>query len=378
LAGSSVAASSLTELFDPEVAQAINPDFDRGSYDFWSGFHDTIADPVVPSRSGPLSGNSALQPVFLHYGSEGFKYAAELDSGGLISEGDVSVGVNTSTLKIAPQDLETFNHLQNAQVRVDVIQANPILPAVIEQLAYTVVSGMLTMKDQLKSQPKSAPATKSAAKAPAAQSSGGKSSSGGSKGSSGSVQSINIESDASWQKMQNIILPGGVGRWALNLEAQKKDSIFFSLLQKVMTGAGQFAPMIGLPGIVMTAWESFNKIYGVIHSQPVSIIKSNQTRVFATQKAIQDTGSPSGAATGIMLKSGTYVLVPANRAPDHDAFLGSLKDLTVMQGRIVPPKTKVDQIDAAALDTLKDVTYVTFEVQTKPTRIFSGAGGRQA
>jgi hypothetical protein len=173
--------------------------------------------------------------------------------------------------------------------------------------------------------------------------------------------------------MQNIILPGGEGRWALNLEAQKKDSLMYKVLQSVVKDTGQFAPVVGFPGIALSALQSFNILYGAMHSRPVSIIKSNPLRVFATQEALQRTGAP-GAVTGIMLKSGTYILIPANQAPGLD----QLKNLTVMQGRIVPPKTPVNQLDAAAADSLTNTTYVTFDVTARPTRLLPGAEPRKS
>ncbi len=369
LVSSHATAAEFAELFDADNAQAINPDFDREAYDFWSGFLNNVADPVISatdkSRGKHPTGGNAQMPVFFHYGTEGFRNAAEIDTAGLIKEGDVSVSLNTSTIKIAPQDLETFRHVQNAQIRVDMAQKTSILP-MIEAMAYTVVSGMLSVKAELQSKPKSTSPPKGGGKGPTSAPTA-------SKSPSVSIQSISVPSDAAWQKMQNIILPGGEGRWALNLEAQKKDSLFYKVMQSIVREAGLFSPLIGLPCIGLSALQSFNNFYGAIHSQAVSIIKSNPLRVFATQEAIQKTGAP-GAATGIMLKSGTYILIPANQAPNLDA----MKDLTVIQGRIVPPKTKVGDVDAAAADTLKDVTYVTFDVEARPTRIFSDAVMRKS
>jgi hypothetical protein len=168
--------------------------------------------------------------------------------------------------------------------------------------------------------------------------------------------------------MQNIPLPAGEGRWALNLEAQRKDSLFYKVLQEVVREGGQFAPMIGLPGIAMSALKSFNIIYGALHAGTVPVIKGNPVRVFATQEAVQRTGAP-GSVTGILLQSGTYVLIPAKQMPPMD----QLKNLTVMQGRLVPPKTASTELDAAAADTLKNVTYVTFDVEVTPTTLFTGA-----
>ena len=168
--------------------------------------------------------------------------------------------------------------------------------------------------------------------------------------------------------MQNIPLPGGEGRWALNLEAQKKDSLFCKILQSVVKESGLFVPMLGFPGIVMSALNSFNTIYGLLHAGTVPVIKGNPVRVFATQEAVQRTGAP-GSVTGILLQSGTYILVPAKQMPQMD----QLKDLTVTQGRLVPPKTSPTELDAAAADTLKDVTYVTFDVEVTPTTLITGA-----
>lgn len=218
-------------------------------------------------------------------------------------------------------------------------------------LAYTVVGGMQSVKNQMnkaKVQP--------------------------------TVQSINFSSDAAWQKMQNIPLPPGEGRWALNLEAQKKDSLFCKVIQNVVKEGGLFVPMLGFPGIVMSALNSFNTVYGALHSGTVSVIKGNPVRVFATQDTVNRTGSP-GSVTGIMLQAGTYILMPAKQAPPID----QLKNLTVTQGRLVPPKTAVADLDDAAADTLKGVTYVTFDVDVSPTNLFTGApvksgqhGSRQA
>jgi len=362
--GSSAAARALGGGIDQAAAQSINPDFDPKTFNYWANFMDDSKTPdpitgVAGQTRGRGTDKNDIQPVFLHYGTEGFKNAAELDTGKLIPEGDVMVSFNTSAIKVAAEDQETFSRLQNAQIRVDVAQKTGILP-IVEAMAYTIVSGMHSFGTQAKG------STKSSAK------SGSKSgSSGAAKG--GSIQSLSASSDAAWQKMQNIPLPGGEGRWALNLEAQKKDSMFCQILQIVVKEAGQFAPMIGLPGIAMSALNSFNSLYGAIHSQPVNVIQANPQRVFATQDAIQKTGAP-GSVPGIVLQAGTYLLIPAKHLPpDSD-----LKQLTVTQGRVVPPKTAVQDLDAAAEDTLKDVTYVTFDVEVAPTNLITGGAPKKS
>jgi len=88
--------------------------------------------------------------------------------------------------------------------------------------------------------------------------------------------------------------------------------------------------------------------YGVAHAGTVPIVKGNPVRVFATQEAVHRTGAP-GSVRGILLQSGTYVLMPAKQSPRLD----QLKSLTVTQGRLVPAKTALTELDAAAADTLE-------------------------
>lgn len=351
---------SIGTLFDEKAAQGTNPDFDPDAFNFWKDFFKSDALPIVrapgQTRGGELSPDNELQPVFTFYGPDGFRDAAELDATKLIPEGDVKVSLNTSIIKIAPQDKEVFDKLQNAQIRIDVAQKTPMLP-IIEAMAYTVISGMVTKHSG-----------SSSARGSSATVSTSPSSNGSQRGSgqTPSVQSIAVPDAPVWQKMQNIILPQGEGRWALNLEAQKTDSLFSKVFQNVVKEAGQFAPMIGLPGIALSALYSFNMLYGALHALPVSIIKSNPLRVFATEKAYSETGVP-GSAQGILLQTGTYILTPAKQTPTPS----DLKDLTVIQGRIVPAKTPPAQLDLAAADALKGITYVTFDVGVSPTTILA-------
>lgn len=334
---------------DQESAKQINPDIDTNAYGFWRDFLSRDAEPVVPSADGPRRGNHSgaddAQPVFLHYGPDGFHHAAELDPSQLVSSGDVMVSVNTSTVKVATADQQTFDHLQNAQIRVDVAQRAGVLP-MLEAMAYTVVAGMRSIQSE----------------------SQGKSNSKAAKPAASNVQNISVRDDASWQKMQNIPLPAGEGRWALSLEAQKQDSLFCRVLQHIVKEAGLFVPLLGFPGIAMSALNSFNNLYGVLHSGTVPIIRGNPVRVMATQEAVQSTGAP-GAVTGIMLHRGTYILIPAKQCPPIEQLN---KNFSVIQGHIVPPKTPSQDLDAAAADTLKEVTYVTFDVQVRPLNLLTG------
>lgn len=355
------AAHTLNLLAEQSGAQGAAHEIDPKSYNFWNGFLQAEADPIVNTGGqtrggGGLTDENRTQPVFLHFGTDGFKNAAELDASKLVGQGDVTVSMNTSAIKVSTQDADTFKKLQNAQVRVDVVQSRSLIP-MIEAMAYTVVAAMRVgeMEAKALNAPPSKPGTASASsKIPL-------------------VQNVSVSSDASWQKMQNIPLPAGEGRWTLNLEAQKKDSLFAQILQNIVKEAGLFSPMIGLPGIALSGLQSFNNLYGALHSRPVDIIKAPPLRVFATQEAIERTGAP-GSVSGILLQSGTYILIPANQMPSDD----DLKKLTVSQGRVVPSGTKPTDLDAAAEDTLKNTTYATFDVEVKPMAGITATGAKSS
>ena len=363
LPGLLVRPGAIYGLFDAQSAQQVNPDFDRESYNFWSGFTATNGQPAVLGQ-GQTRGvkSTPTQPVFLHHAGDGFRNASALDQSKLVDKGDVLVSVNTSVVKVGDDDQKTFEKLQNAQLRVDVAQKIGIIPQ-IEAMAYTVVGAMRSVQAASKPKTTSKSSSSSASKS----------------SSSPTVQNISISSDAAWQKMQSIPLPTGEGRWALNLEAQKKDSLFCKVLQNVVKEGSLFAPMLSLPGIAMSALNSFNNLYGALHAEPVQIIKSNPVRVFATQEALESTGATATEIGAVLLQPGTYILMAAGQAPTDD----QLKNLTLVQDRIVQTsdaKLTGEDLDAAAasLDVLKNVTYVTFNVQVKPTSLFGGAGKSSA
>jgi hypothetical protein len=339
------ATKAFGSAFDLQTASEINPEIDPKAYDFWSGFLAASARPSMTGRKTrgggqtPAAGPDDVLPVFLHHGTEGFKNAIELSPDNLVEDGDVMVSVNTSTVKVGNADQKTFERLQNAQIRVDLAQKTAVIP-VIEAMAYTLVGAMRSVKVQVAGT--------------AAQ-----------KKAQPIVQNISISSDATWQKMQNIPLRGGSGRWALNLEAQRKDSLFCKVLQNVVKEGGLFAPVLGLPGVALSALQSFNNLYGALHSRSVPIIQSPLLPVYATKTALRGTGE-SASASGILLQSGTYILIPGKQLPD----ISQLGKYTVMQGRVVPPNTKPEELDEAAADILRDTTYVTFAVEVTPTRLF--------
>ena len=65
----------------------------------------------------------------------------------------------------------------------------------------------------------------------------------------------------------------------------------------------------------------------------------------------------------------TYSLIRAKHSPSLDQSRNS----TLTQGRLMPAKTARTEVDEAAADTLKGVTYVTSDVEVTPATFVTGA-----
>lgn len=316
----------------PQAALEADPD----TVSFWNGFLQSTSQPAARVPTGRTRGGPTgmeREAFFFHYQQqEGLRPAMEIAPSDLVPEGDVSVSVNVSAFKPADEDQATFERLQSAQLRLDVVQDFPIL-SLFDTMAWTAVAVLMPTKTK---------------KLPP-------------------LENLSFDPSTASQKMQNIVLPQGQGKWAVNLYAQKQDGFFTQLVHVITKEIGRFAPVFSLPAISTNALQSFNSFYGAIHSKPEYLFQSNPVPVFATQAALQ------GAASSrrLPLRSGTYVLVPYTQAQELAA---KQADLELKQGLMVPKGTPSVQLYDAAKEALKTVTYATLDVTVKPTQLPCGKG----
>lgn len=321
----------LPEAMERAAQQTGAPPFqpDKGAVDFWNGFLRAQTLPVakVPGRTrGGLSGMDR-EPFFFHYDKRGFVPAMEIPVTDLQPEGDVTVSLNIAALRPAVEDQATFERLQSAQLRLDVLQGVPIVD-VLDTLAWTAVAVLHP----------------------------------GSNNKMPPIQNLSFDPATSWQKMQNIVLPKGQGRWAVNLYAQKKDGLFAQTVQALTKEVSRWAPVLGLPGISLTALQSFNAFYGIFHTRPEYLFQSNPVPIFGTQSALK----ASGSDRVLPLRTGTYVLVPMAHA--DKLTTDKLQTYELKQGLIVPKNTAAVDVYKAAGSLEPDVTYATIEAVVKPSQ----------
>jgi hypothetical protein len=329
--------------FLPQAAGQ-TPEPDPESAKFWSEFLDYQSIPVsmksgaAVRSSGADAGGDAREPFFLHFGAQGLKAAEDLAEGDLLPGGDVTIGLSVAGFRPADADRQAFERFVNAQLRIDVVQSNPILDT-LDVLAWAAIAAV--HPDRTNKLPP--------------------------------LENLSFAPGETWQRMQNIALPGGEGSWAVNIFAERQESAFTKILRAITGGVDKFAPALGLPEISKTALRAFNRVYASFAERPQFIFKGNPVAIYATGAALRSQSS----SRGVPLKTGTYVMLPN----EHLKYLGDekLENYEIRRGLIVPRGTTTIQARDRALTTLPNITYATLDVTVKPTSTgCNQRGGAQA
>jgi hypothetical protein len=315
--------------------------FSEQQAEFWTAFADSTGVPAVSTGAFKMRGKGAgpdmgRSPVFLNYTKQsGFRAITDIKPSELLQHnGDVNMGMNVAGFRAAEADQKLFENLQSSQFRVDVIQKKAVL-TFLDPMAWTAIAAMFPKEN----------------------------------GKMPKLQDTSFDPGSTWQKMQNMRLPGGAGRWAFNFTLQSKESIFSQVLRTATTEIGRFAPVIGLPSISVGALSAFTSFYALVHPPSSrSVFQHMPVDVFATAKAWQDQTS----SVGLPLMSGDYILVPASQ---YGKIKDALPGLELQQGFIVPKGTDPGSALDVAADTTKvpDVTYVTVTAQVTPAEVIQEA-----
>ena len=177
----------------------------------------------------------------------------------------------------------------------------------------------------------------------------------------------NFDPGQAWQTISKVTpLPAGNGNLLWNFLVNKKPSllsqIFKTLQGSVLPTAGIVAPLLGLPGYVVSAFIAFNKILSAIPQSPTYLFQQQEWRdVVCTQAALAANNlNPDGPVR--LLDGKQYIVVPTSQA---DSFLKQVTTTkyVLTNGRIISPTDSIPE--TAALNYLKDVTYANFGVGVK-------------
>jgi hypothetical protein len=177
----------------------------------------------------------------------------------------------------------------------------------------------------------------------------------------GNEQAASVQPKSNSPRLTHMLLSQGAGHMNVAISTTPLNSPLHRVLSAVITGAKIMSPLLGFPGIVRPALDSFYNFYGKIEQAlPENfLLNTTQKDVMVTQQ-----GADSGqiSANALKLISGDYVLVPKVY---EDDFQKDMNKLIVQNGYLVERDTNgtPDERIATAVPT---VSYLTLSVRVQP------------
>jgi hypothetical protein len=165
--------------------------------------------------------------------------------------------------------------------------------------------------------------------------------------------------------IDKILLPGGLGTFALNVSSAKQTSKLLSVLQRVSNASRLFNPVIGLPAISVAALQAFTALYSELEQRTTFLLSSLPAHFAVSQSAWN---SPDRPATAMMLPPGDYLAFPKK---DAGIVANEMDGLTIEGGYVVrrdAPRNAI--VTERAQEAVKGLTYVTMRLSV--TQALSG------
>jgi hypothetical protein len=212
------------------AAQVASADTPHDSYDFWSGFYDSV-NPLAPNYGHPSASRGpadqlpdpAVETQYLHYqdSAKRLRYATDIDQSELLDhDGDVSVSIALS--QYHPASTNAQESTRAAQLRIDTTQIHPYMN-IIAPLAWTAIASV---------QP--------------------------SKAGKVSLDQLGFKNQQASDGTKDILLTKGSGKLAVNISKAGGQAMFVKALNIIMEGAKVLAPMVTLPAISVPALSAFS------------------------------------------------------------------------------------------------------------------------
>jgi hypothetical protein len=291
------------------------------SNDFWGSFYETsrgiLKTPSVPGK----------EVRYLFFDSNGLRYTDQVKREELLSHpGDAVVDVSLGQFRPGTEDARSVKELTSSQLRIDCVQTKPFLD-LMAPAAWVAMASLYTDKS---------------GKLPSLQQLG--------------FQQPNLMSGAN-----RVILPGGSGKFAVNVSSMSKESTLHKILRQGINVAGTVSPLVGFPGMSLPAARAFTAIYSLLEERASFIMSSGLVEAAATQQSLDRAGFPPQY---IPLKSGEYVMIPRQHT---DLLAEHLPFLELNQGYLIDRRKRTNlPVDQQAPQTVPDLTYVSIKLSVAP------------
>ena len=314
--------------------------------DFWGSFYDSVDPKKSRGRAGGGRGKPAVAGRavrYLYFDEAGLRYTDQLKAKDLLDHpGDLAVSITLGQFRPGSADAQSIQRLTSSQLRVDCVQTRPFLN-LLAPAAWVALASMYTDR---------------AGKLP-------------------SLQTLGFQQPNLLSGDNKVILPGGSGKFSVNISCMTKESVLHKVLRNGVRVAGVVSPLVGFPAVSVPAMQAFTAIYSMLEERASFIMSSPLMDAVGTQAALKD---PNFPPTYVPLKDGQYVMVPLEHT---DMMAEKIGKLEVNQGWLVDREDKSNRpVDRKAIDTLPEVTYLTMQVKLTPVSVSAslpaGEGGGSA
>jgi hypothetical protein len=313
------------------VSAAVDAPHD--SYDFWSGFYDSV-NPAArnygqkSATRGPKDQlpDPAAETQYLHYKADSkvLRYATDIGKDELLNH-DGDVGVSVALSQYHPGAGGSDATSRAVQLRLDTTQIHPYMN-VIAPLAWTAIASIEPNK---------------AGKV--------------------SLEQLGFRSPSATQGTSKILLNQGTGKLAVNVSKAASNSMFLKALNIMVQGAKVVAPIVTLPAISVPALSAFSEVLSYWEDRTRFLMAGNLTTALATKQAFND---PDRDDRYMGLLSGSYLMIPQQHAED---LAKVMPNLDLEQGYLVAkdadPKLP---LATRAESAVPGITYASMNVTVEP------------
>jgi hypothetical protein len=300
--------------------------------DFWGSFYDSVDPRKSRGRAGvkgrPAVAGKAVR--YLYYDDAGLRYTDQLKAKDLLDHpGDLAVSITLGQFRPSTTDARSIQQLTSSQLRIDCVQTKPFLN-LLAPAAWAALATLYTDR---------------AGKLP-------------------SLQALGFQQPNLLSGDNKVILPGGSGKFSVNVSCMTKESVLHKVLRNGVKVAGMVSPLVGFPAVSVPAMQAFTAIYSMLEERASFIMSSPLIDAAGTQASLKD---PSFPPVYVPIKDGQYVMVPLEHT---DKLAEKLTQLELNQGWLVDRADKTNRpVDQKAIDTLPEVTYLTMQMKITPVTV---------
>lgn len=341
---------------------------------FWDAYFDEAErDPNTVSRGATDASliDPAKRVQLIHATDSGLIYPDGIDPTQLLSDSDVVVTVNPAHFRPSPDDKKLISRSKGAQIRLDCVQTRPIMNLIAPMAWAGLASWSLEKTTYAASKVTDLNANPVIDPKTGKQKVVDKETPGP---GAPDLKSLDFTdpNDPNAPVHNQVILPGGSGRLALNVTGVSQNRKIQTVLDKTVSYASIVAPFFGFAPLAIPALKAFTTLLGAVFNHESVIMNSMPQQIVATQDAWKGPHDSSS----VKIVSGDYIAVPINQAA---SLKDSMDKLRVVNGWLVhqdssknvPPEQRAQDSKVPA------VTYmsVSLNVQSLATAQANKAKG---